>query len=626
VPDGLVLDDAISTVVVALVDTALRRDESWIEALRAVDAKISQDKNRHLILPIACEDKVLSVLKKTNFIRLDGLRPEEQPEKLVSAVTHELARLLLGKTRDVNNEDFGRLEKSFAPVKLFISHSKHGRDGTIIATELRDHVRKHLPLATFFDSNDIAAGKDFEKEIKANVADSAMVIIHTDTYSDRPWCRKEVLFAKQHGCPVLVINAVTKGEDRAFPYLGNAPTMRWLSESPHRCEIVIDGALREVLRNVYFLEHLKTLKAADLLPKNCVEIGTAPEMLTYRNLLKAEKCNRSQRSVLLYPDPPLGDEELDVLEDLNPSNLSFTTPTASAIQHQPFQSTPPLKGKLVGMSISSSPDLAEQGMGPVHLEDAMVECTRHLLAQGACLAYGGDLRPGGFTNILFELVRTHNRGGSEERIENFLAWPIHLRLDPTMLHEYLDEARFHNLPVPADLGLDEKTYIEPTFDEGRYAWARSLTSMREEMNRKVHARVLLGGQISGYKGKYPGLLEEALLALKADTPLYLIAGFGGCTRVIAEALQGRRHEALTERFHTAIDGLFAGLIERYATDAAQHRTSAIDYSAEFDFLQSKGVSGLNNGLTNEENTTLMMSKNLSQIVYLLLRGLTTSLK
>lgn len=113
----------------------------------------------------------------------------------------------------------------------------------------------------------------------------------------------------------------------------------------------------------------------------------------------------------------------------------------------------PLKGKLIGLSISDAPDLAERSMGQVHLEDAMVECARHLLVQGASLGYGGDLRPGGFTEILFELVRTHNRAGTKERIHNFLSWPIHLRVDPAAWHEYLDEIHDYKFPPPPDLRL-----------------------------------------------------------------------------------------------------------------------------------------------------------------------------
>jgi hypothetical protein len=623
-PDALELDAAETTVVITLLDTSIRADQAWRDSIRDIERQIAGYGRRHLFLPIACEDRVLTVVDKANCIRLYKAEPDQRPEKLVSEITHELARLLLGKAGDVQAQDFGILEKSYAPVKLFISHSKHGREGVIIATELRDYGRQHFPIATFYDSNDIAAGHDFEREIRANVADSAMLVVQTNTYSDRSWCRKEVLFAKQYGCPVVVINAVTIGEDRLFPYLGNAPTVRWPFGSGRRCEVVIDTALREVLRNAHFLEHVRTLKIAGFLPETCVQVGTAPEMLTYRNLLKAKRCDRTKPSVLLYPDPPLGDEEIEVLEDLNPSNVIFTTPTAIAGQPDPAKSGTPFKGHLIGLSISNSPGLPERGMSLVHLEDAMVECARYLLAQGASLAYGGDLRPGGFTTILFELVRSHNRAGSDERIHNFLSWPIHLRLDPAAWHEYLDEIHPYRLSPPADLGLDEKAYVAPDDANGRYVWARSLTVMRQAMDAMTHARVLLGGQVSEFKGKYPGLLEEALLALRSGKPVYLIGGFGGCTRSIVDALKGRVPEPFTEAFQIQ-DPLYKSLAERYGKDAAATKTTAIDYAGELQFLQGKGVGGLDNGLSDDENEILFSSRNLPEIIYLLLKGLTRRL-
>ncbi len=587
-PDAIELDAAESTVVVVLLDTSIRADQSWRECVGNIERQIAEQGRRHLFLPIACEDKVLTIVDKANCVRLDKVEPSERSGRLVSALTHELARLLLGRAGDVQTQDFGPLEKSYAPVKLFISHSKHGREGIIIATELRDYGRQHLPIATFYDSNDIAAGHNFEKEIKANVADSAMVV------------------------------------DRLFPYLGNAPTIRWPFDSVRRCEVVIDAALREVLRNAYFLEHVRTLKRAGLLPDTCVEIGTAPEMLTYRNLLKAKRCDRAKPSVLLYPDPPLGDEEIEVLEDFNPSNVTFTTPTAISAQSASAKHEVPLKGRLIGLSISNSPDLPERGMSLEHLEDAMVECARHLLVQGASLAYGGDLRPGGFTTILFELVRSHNRAGSKERIDNFLAWPIHLRLDPASWQEYLDEIHPYRFSPPPDLGVDEKVYVPPDTATGRYMWARSLTTMRQEMNQKTHARVLLGGQVTGFKGKYPGLLEESLLAFRSDKPLYLVGGFGGCTRSIVDALKGKTPEAFTDAFQ-AKEPLYKAIAERYRADAADKKTTVIDYAAELQFLQGKGVAGLNNGLSEDENEILFTSKNLPEIVYLLLKGLTQRL-
>jgi len=38
---------------------------------------------------------------------------------------------------------------------------------------------------------------------------------------------------------------------------------------------------------------------------------------------------------------------------------------------------------------------------------------------------------------------------------------------------------------------------------------------------------MLGGRTLGYKGKYPGLVEEALITLQAGKPLFLLGGFAG---------------------------------------------------------------------------------------------------
>ena len=162
-PDSLDLDAAESTVVIVFLDNSIRGNQGWRECVKQIEARITGFGKRHLFLPIACEDRVLGLVEKTNCIRLYKVGATEMPDRLLSSLTHELARILLGKSADVPTEHFGTLEKSYAPVKLFISHSKHGREGDVIATELRDYGRQHLPVATFYDSNDIAAGYNFER-------------------------------------------------------------------------------------------------------------------------------------------------------------------------------------------------------------------------------------------------------------------------------------------------------------------------------------------------------------------------------------------------------------------------------------------------------------------------------
>jgi hypothetical protein len=89
----------------------------------------------------------------------------------------------------------------------------------------------------------------------------------------------------------------------------------------------------------------------------------------------------------------------------------------------------PLSQYSVAISISESSDMAMLGLGAEHLDDAMTEVARHLLAMGARLVYGGDLREHGFSTLLFELVTRHRRdadiGDGRVGVTNYLAWPVH---------------------------------------------------------------------------------------------------------------------------------------------------------------------------------------------------------
>src|ERR1700719_2265784 len=65
-PDALDLDAAETTVVVVLIDTSIRADQPWRDCVRGIETRIEATDRRHLFLPIACEDKVLTVVEKTN--------------------------------------------------------------------------------------------------------------------------------------------------------------------------------------------------------------------------------------------------------------------------------------------------------------------------------------------------------------------------------------------------------------------------------------------------------------------------------------------------------------------------------------------------------------------------------
>jgi hypothetical protein len=64
----------------------------------------------------------------------------------------------------------------------------------------------------------------------------------------------------------------------------------------------------------------------------------------------------------------------------------------------------------------------------------------------------------------------------------------------------------------------------------------ALSSLRRFITKETKAHVLLGGQLSGFQGAMPGLIEEAMLAVEHKQPVYLAAGFGGAVAAAAKAL------------------------------------------------------------------------------------------
>lgn len=254
----------------------------------------------------------------------------------------------------------------------------------------------------------------------------------------------------------------------------------------------------------------------------------------------------------------------------------------------------------VAISTSESPDMPALGLSDEHLRDAMTEIARHLLALGARLVYGGDLRARGFSELLFELVARHRRdadeGDNRTGVTNYLAWPVHICMAATDLEKcFADLAGIAELICLAldgtVLTLAERKNLaqcRPSDEE----WATGLTAMRHVMRSETQSRIVLGGRVDQYKGVMPGIAEEALLSLQARQPLFLMGGFGGCTRDIAETM---------------------GLVQPWAASrpAWQGR----------DEFKSFTVYDLNNGLTAEENTTLARTPHVDQAITLILRGL-----
>jgi len=615
IPLAIDVTTAEHSVIFALVEDYLVTDETWGQYVADVYAQTQAEPGKHLFVPVALTGSAFNLhpdIAKANFVRLFNLDAEDVQSKLIHYVVHALARLLANPERITAQGE----KLSPLPVKLFISHTKREAKALQLAEALKQAL-DNTQLDRFFDSVDIASGFQFDKEIDANIESAALIAIRSDRYSDSPWCRMEVMSAKRLKCPIIVVDVLQDHEERSFSYLSNVPVIRFdleqsltAPEAPKKLQAIIDFALLEVLRFKYIEKHFAYLQNLAWLPKDAALLSRPPEERDLKNTAAWQ---------IIYPDPPLGYEES---KELGLYDKQLDTPTTLRGKS--------LQGQAIGISISESDpgELQALGLSKEHLQIAMLEIARQCLAQGAQLVYGGDLRPGGFTEDLLELVRYHNDAVKIEYqpVSNYLAWPLKATLEIAWAAQNKDAISIKVQKAPEDLikaGLITDPNNPGTINDiSGYVWARCLTAMREEIVDKTQARIMMGGRTLGFKGKYPGLVEEALLTLQAKKPLFLLGGYGGASYAISQALQGLQPEALTQAYQCSNNNyelLLQELNKRFAEQqldiAPIHYTELLKTFAEF------GVNGLNNGLSIEENLVLFSTINTEEAIGLILMGL-----
>jgi|GEM_PF-933272 hypothetical protein len=240
--------------------------------------------------------------------------------KIKTEILHDCARLMMNMHPTWMDTDSKRTP---SPVKLFLSHAKN--DGLETTKKFKEFIEKETKLDVFFDAVDIADGYDFEKQFEEQIKNAALVVFHTDEYSTREWCRIEVLIAKRNKCSIVVVHDIKKGEKRAFPYLGNTPTITLQAEEQKSFYEIVNLTLYQVLNNLFQLELLQSFnKEFKKEGTEFISISSPPELFNFIDIYKKKKENKN-RLIVLYPEPPLGLEELKILNEID-ENIKFITP------------------------------------------------------------------------------------------------------------------------------------------------------------------------------------------------------------------------------------------------------------------------------------------------------------
>lgn len=586
--DGIIYDirktiNADKVVVLLLVDLCMFNSSAWTNYINEL---VNDDKNGVVkVLPVALCQYAFDInqeLGKQQYIRLKRYDIRACWQEFLIRFYDDLIRTVCD---------------SQEKLQIFISHTKKDNDhlGIEKANELKAYLRADTKLNSFYDANDILDGYSFSDQIKENLKKSLLVILETSTYSDREWCRIEAIVGKENHVPTVVVSLFNGMIPRTFPYLGNTPKIRF----DGNWDEVICLLLRTALDKYYEERYLENFSQA-----NSKVIPMMPEFI---NIGKVDGVNQ-----ILYPEPPLGNEELEVVKRQFPT-ITFNTPS------QIFSASHFLEGKNVAISISESPDSSILGIGKAMFEDLSVELARHLLVSGAHLVYGGDLRPGGFTELFKDLAYQYGIYEKDKTLKyyftNYLAWPIYIEMTPEIQAEYKScrvLCQKATIPDTIPTGLHSQM-VSSTTVENLYYWAESLKAMRQEMESHIDARIILGGRVTGFKGYMPGLYEEATNAVKANHPLFLLGGFGGASARLIQLIKG---ETTSEKLfeECCSQHLYQKFVTYLANEKEEMNFKALD-------VFSNNMNVLKNGLSKEDNERLFVTTNVTEIIALILKGL-----
>ena len=490
-------------------------------------------------------------------------------------------------------------DKGNNKVRIFISHSKKDKDniGEVRAKQLRDYLRSETKLDSFFDVNDIMDGDRFDKQIEEGVDDALLLILFSSTYSSREWCRREALRAKEKSVPSVAVFLINKDIDRIYPYIGNMPSACYTDDWRPIVNLLLRTALDQYNEKLLLGEIVSGDDETQVLPY-------PPEAYSFSILDSTKQC-------VLYPEPPLGEEELTVLNKIQP-HTKFVTPMQFSTQGID------LKQSNVAISISESENLLDLGLSKECVDDLMVEITRHLLISKAKMVYGGDLRQMGFTELFKDLAFQY---GAFEKSRNdemyftdFIAWPLHLNIKPETCDDYR-HSRVKLTPVPALAfpNIDTSKFICPDSVYNQYIWAENLTNMRTEMERVAKCRIIAGGKLSCFKGKMAGILEEFTIARRMGHPVYIVGGYGGCAQLLSAVVEGKENVDAFIRIASE-SASYKDLISYYDSIDSPVDYAEVESYAKLDRL-------LDNGLSEEENRRLFHSVNIMEIVSLILKGI-----
>lgn len=548
-------------------------------------------------------------LKSLNFLRSYEWKGDLKEQRAVLAMAHEIYR---HGFVEISEEDPGKCSS----IKIFLSHAKAGDTGLRHA-ELIYKFIDHTNMSRFFDATEISPGFRFDEEIIKHIKESTLVAIGSDAYSSRYWCQREILCAKQHQRPIIAVDCLQDFEDRVFPAGSNVPCVHVSPATPiSEPDIlrILIATILETIRHLHAQKSIEYYQSQNWIDNDCTIISRPPEIRQVIDL------KNSGKQKICYPEPSLYSEEADWLSHFE---VDAFTPLWSKAEDGALGSY------RIGISISDNPanNYSDHHLHADHLKRLSQDLARHLLARAGTIIYGGDLRKDGFTQfILDEAIALKTRLNTDNiHVENHLAWPLYVS-DPEIVawrakYSGIIKSVEHDIPSDIAKDLDKNVFIAPSGTKNKYIWSRCLTRMREKSIELSHARICAGGKLAGYHGKMPGVLEEIIISIENNRPIFLLGAFGGVVGEVCKTITNKTIALpITEHWQITNNAGYFELQEK-----AKQENQNADYTKIKTVLEGISVDDFarSSGLNSDDYQRLMASPFVDECVHLVLKGLKT---
>lgn len=563
------------------MDKELQKNKAWGSYMKNIINTKQTKNSRILLCPILVDgyspqSSTLKTLLQRQCVRFSSLEPDTLSPSERGTKSLE---------RDVSQAITQLLMEPQHQLKLFISHTKinskteteiGGREVGGEITNLVLERLQHSMLGQFYDARSIQVESDWKKELRDEAATSPLLMIRTDMYSSRLWAQREVLEAKTHDGPIVALSALTGTDERGSFILDNVPTVgfhgkRTIASKKNfrskRAKKTVDRAISRLVDETLKHELWKQACRKSYNKKFNWTPTRSPEPITLAHWL-SEQEKKSGVIEVLYPDPPMTDDEMEVIKNVCANNshalsIHFSTPRQLATQFSLYPSAENqfpadvLKGIRVGLSVSPAQDTMRMGMSNDHLDYAISEIARIAFQHRGTVIYGGGPirknRSHDIGDLLLEEARYYGgkisdrKHRSKEVFLNCMAWSVFVEANELTLKE--SERRlglYGTILVTSPTNTQTISISKALRLKGdirdRKSKSIRLAEMREKIVDLTDIRILLGGRLrflGENLGKHKaqlGTLHEALIALQNRQPLYICGAYGGIGAILAKEL------------------------------------------------------------------------------------------